>query len=67
MPSHKNNTTRKARRKIRYRPNAPEFVPSWLNTTLRSSTKVVSEGINSLLREINSKRRKSLGETRKTR
>ncbi len=55
--------TSTTRRNSRLRVSAPVFVPSWL----RSSAKVVSNGINSLLREINTKRRRSLGETRKSR
>jgi hypothetical protein len=55
------------KRNVTFRANAPAFVPSWLRRTIRSSTKVVSNGINSLLREINTKRRRSLGETRKSR
>ena len=41
------------------------FVPSWLQQGVRSTTRVLSNGINSLLREINTKRRRSLGETRR--
>lgn len=41
-----------------------EYVPSWLRRTVRSSARVVSNGINSLLREINTRRRRSLGERR---
>lgn len=55
------------RRNLTLRLSAPEFVPSWLRKTVKSSAKVVSNGINSLLREINTKRRRSLGETRKSR
>ena len=47
------------------RVNAPEFIPSWLRKTVKSSAKIVSNGFNSLLREINTKRRRSLGETRR--
>ena len=62
--------TRRANRPhrvVRYNPTVPAFVPSWLKNTVRNTTKVVSNGINSLLREINTKRRRSLGETRKSR
>lgn len=52
------------RRNVTLRANAAEFVPSWLRRTVRSSARVVSNGINSLLREINTKRRRSLGERR---
>ena len=63
--SYRRTSTRRARGRgrrpsttRRMRISAPVFVPSWL----QNSAKVVSNGINSLLREINTKRRKSLGE-----
>jgi hypothetical protein len=63
----KRRSSNQTRRRVNMRANAAEFVPSWLQRSIRSSTRVVSNGINSLLREINTKRRRSLGETRKSR
>jgi hypothetical protein len=55
------------RRGSRLNPGAEEFIPSWLRQSIRSTTRVVSNGINSVLREINTRRRRSLGETRRSR
>jgi hypothetical protein len=55
------------RRVIQFNPKANVFVPSWLQKTVANTTRVVSNGINSVLREINTRRRRSLGETRKSR
>jgi hypothetical protein len=62
-----NRRTAGTRRGSRLNPRAEEFVPSWLRRSIASTTRVVSNGINSVLREINTKRRRSLGETRKSR
>ena len=65
MPKHtrRNRRTRPHYTRRQMRANAPVFVPSWL----KSASRVVSNGINSLLKEINTKRRRSLGETRRSR
>ena len=69
MPKRQGRSTRSRRRTRRrtvapqrgLRASAPEYVP--MSQIERRS----SEGINSLLREINTRRRRSLGERRRSR
>ena len=70
--SYRKRRTQRANRRApatrsRFRANAPAFVPSWLKKSVNSASRVVSNGINSLLREINTRRRRSLGNTRRSR